>query len=801
QGARMHTGVSVEAAPVETDLCAATTPTQTAAYAPNQYPSVYTILDHALASLRSLEDDCVIILDGLDPVLDSMDTTESLGWLIGRLPANVHLILISRAFPHVGLSRMRMEGRLLELPASNLAFTPMETASYCQVAGIDVTVDQAQVIHQRTNGWCMALRLFSYAWDTLNPSSQNVESPYLWKAFYHAVYDYLYDEVFRHMPSTLQSFAVVASCLDEFSDSLMAFVLRWTLDDAKYCLATLIDQDIVAQTRTDEAGRGFYAVPALVRDALRGRGSLAAGYRQKDVMARAHSWYLQQQDYDRAIRCAASAGLWDLTADVVLQRWRILHAQDQLSLLHNWTALLPESYIDSHPKLCIISALPSFLMGKQELAFSRLRKAQEALWDADDQTTGLFYAIRCLCHSYSNPQQAASDAARALELLPESEYHFKAMALQVIGGARAFCQPAEACDLFHQSVKQLQWTGYSSPLLSACSNAAFISAYAGFISQASQYSQMAHDLMDHLDQQDRPMLVFSEAADAYAAFVTTDLDSARRLIPDLISHLDPFQTPSVIAGSLVLAAQAAHLGGEPDQETDAARRAFREDPAWAMRAFPPLTLLSHWIKQGIVYPARTLDSLNDQGDCPMTTLLSTAVRFAADNQDYPEMLQGLASCRDAFDQCPLPLIYLGILSAAIFEASGDQPHAEASLAAAFSVAQSQGIISPFSLDMNLIKAPWERLSRKDKTSWAARILKSTPVSAPTRNSDDLLRLLSDRELEVIRLAAAGLTTQEIASRLFVSRDTAKKHLGNVYAKLGVHTKLQAVGTLRQAGLL
>ncbi|MDD5806330.1 MAG: hypothetical protein PUD02_03205, partial [Eggerthellales bacterium] len=70
QGARMHTGVSVKAAPVETDLCAVTTPTQTAAYVPNQYPSVYTILDHALASLQSLEDDCVITLDGLDPVLD-----------------------------------------------------------------------------------------------------------------------------------------------------------------------------------------------------------------------------------------------------------------------------------------------------------------------------------------------------------------------------------------------------------------------------------------------------------------------------------------------------------------------------------------------------------------------------------------------------------------------------------------------------------------------------------------------------------------------------------------------------------
>lgn len=61
--------------------------------------------------------------------------------------------------------------------------------------------------------------------------------------------------------------------------------------------------------------------------------------------------------------------------------------------------------------------------------------------------------------------------------------------------------------------------------------------------------------------------------------------------------------------------------------------------------------------------------------------------------------------------------------------------------------------------------------------------------------------LTERELDVMRCIASGATVAEAAERLFVSRDTAKKHLANVYAKLGVHSKMQAVAVLRDEGIV
>lgn len=61
--------------------------------------------------------------------------------------------------------------------------------------------------------------------------------------------------------------------------------------------------------------------------------------------------------------------------------------------------------------------------------------------------------------------------------------------------------------------------------------------------------------------------------------------------------------------------------------------------------------------------------------------------------------------------------------------------------------------------------------------------------------------LTDREVDVMRLAAAGLSVAQAAEHMVVSRETVKKHLANIYAKLGVHSKMQAVALLRERGVL
>jgi LuxR family maltose regulon positive regulatory protein len=104
---------------------------------------------------------------------------------------------------------------------------------------------------------------------------------------------------------------------------------------------------------------------------------------------------------------------------------------------------------------------------------------------------------------------------------------------------------------------------------------------------------------------------------------------------------------------------------------------------------------------------------------------------------------------------------------------------------------------------------YEALTRGIAPDYARRLLAAFPVAEPEQTNalkkqapeSDLIEPLSERELEVLQLIAEGLTNPEIASRLFLSVHTVKAHTRNMYGKLGVHSRTQAIARARALGIL
>ncbi|MBN2115809.1 MAG: response regulator transcription factor [Anaerolineales bacterium] len=97
-----------------------------------------------------------------------------------------------------------------------------------------------------------------------------------------------------------------------------------------------------------------------------------------------------------------------------------------------------------------------------------------------------------------------------------------------------------------------------------------------------------------------------------------------------------------------------------------------------------------------------------------------------------------------------------------------------------------------------------------EAEYIQRILEAFPVNdrpaARTKPEADsvkesLVVPLSERELEILQLIGEGLSNQEITERLFITLHTVKKHSSNIYTKLGVSSRTQAVARARQLGLL
>jgi len=151
-----------------------------------------------------------------------------------------------------------------------------------------------------------------------------------------------------------------------------------------------------------------------------------------------------------------------------------------------------------------------------------------------------------------------------------------------------------------------------------------------------------------------------------------------------------------------------------------------------------------------------------------------------------------------------------VLQALAHEAQGNIPLALAPLERALALAEPEGYVRIFADEgPPMARLLYEAATRGIAPDYARRLLAAFPVAEPEKAGpsrtqvlkSELVEPLSERELEILELMAEGLTNQEIASRLFLALNTVKTHSRNIYGKLNVRSRTQAVARAQALGLL
>ncbi|HSQ84945.1 MAG TPA: LuxR C-terminal-related transcriptional regulator, partial [Desulfobacterales bacterium] len=156
------------------------------------------------------------------------------------------------------------------------------------------------------------------------------------------------------------------------------------------------------------------------------------------------------------------------------------------------------------------------------------------------------------------------------------------------------------------------------------------------------------------------------------------------------------------------------------------------------------------------------------------------------------------------------IIKILILQAMVFQAGNNTTQALVSIERSLTLAKPEGFVRIFVDEGPAVaRLLHEALSRGISPDYVCQLLGAFPLveseEATSMKSkvdqSELIEPLSDREIEVLQLIAEGLTNPEISSRLCVSLNTVKTHTRNIYAKLGVHTRTQAVARGRALGII
>ena len=152
------------------------------------------------------------------------------------------------------------------------------------------------------------------------------------------------------------------------------------------------------------------------------------------------------------------------------------------------------------------------------------------------------------------------------------------------------------------------------------------------------------------------------------------------------------------------------------------------------------------------------------------------------------------------------------LQALAHEMQGDRSLALASLSQALALAEPEGTIRLFVDERpSLAHLLGEAVTRGIMPKVAAKLLAAFETAkqrganvspfATSPPSQPLVEPLSERELEILRLIAQGLSNQEIGERLFLALDTVKGHNRRIFGKLQVQRRTEAIARARELGLI
>lgn len=732
--------------------------------------------------IAALPEPLVLMLDDLHLIHDD-DIVHFIEQLIEFQPRLLHLVLISRSDPLLPLPRLRANQRLNELRAADLRFDNGEAAQLLSEAATTAVAPQtAALVNERTEGWVAGLRLVALSLVNRGDAPDIAEG--LPGASRKFVTEYLFTEVLARLPQDIQQFLLQTALLERFNASLCDAVTGDTT--AVTMLETLRRAN--AFLLPSGAGEGWYRYHQLFREMLLYRqGQMAAEATVRDLHGRACDWYAVRGYVDDALDHAIAAHRIEQAIELVEA-----HSQNLLNGVVRHTharrlRMLPEEAIWQRPQLMVASAWLAYRQWRLRAVDGVLDHLEAHLADEDQRNgaarvaRGHLFALRSATrfHLRRDYDGCITDARQAVAHLPESErgalgtavgHHALALAMQGQTDAALqrllpiLTQPSPAGPAPLQA-----YLAMSHVLLHAGRMAELDPLVARFMAAVSG---------------DAAALVAAEWIAGLVAYERHQFDVAQdhflRVVDD--HSLTNF---AAVASSLFGLARMAQVNGRLAD----ARRQLQTYQAMARRL------------------------KCSQFDRPFAAL--QAEQWALDG----EVDRALQWARLATAVAPTdsPLLFRQPLMAiaTILLRHGAQPdwaRLEPALVDALTTAEASGAIRAQVQLLGLLADCRARLGQSDggllETAVALGESHGLVMSLngvgdangrgrPSPNALDLTR----REAQILGMMAAGLSNKEIAAELVISLYTVKRHASNLYRKLGVDGRRQAVNLAIQHGLL
>ena len=809
-------------------------------------PPTESILMALLNEIDAVEDELVLVLDDYH-VVDARPIDDTLAFLLEHLPPRMHLVIATREDPNLPLARLRARGQLSELRAADLRFTSSEAVEFLKgVMDLNLSEEDIAALEDRTEGWIAGLQLAALSMRGREDVPRFIES---FTGSHRFVLDYLVEEVLQRQPERIRSFLLQTSILDQLTGPLCDAVTGQ--EDGKGMLEAVERGNLFVVPLDDQ--RRWYRYHHLFADVLQARLMQEQPDHAPALHRRASEWYEQNDLPSDAVRHALAAEDFERAAGLAELAWPAMDRSFQSATWLGWAKALPDELVRARPVLSVGYAWALLDVGELEAAEARLRDAERWL-DTTADMSGRPYGpssapsaemvvvdeeqFRSLPATIATARaahaQALGDvpgtvtyARRALDLLPGGDYYERGVLAALLGVAYWTSGDLEAAQRsFADFMASMRMAGNTLVAIGGTFVLADIRKAQGRLHEAVRTYERSLQLAM---AQGEPVL--RGTADLYLGLSELhceqgDLKVARQHLLTSKELGERAALPGLQYRSCVAMARIREAEGDLDGALDLLHEAERQYISSPVSDVRPAAALKArvWIAQGRLAEARdwareqglsAYDELSYMREFEHITLARMLIahyqseRIERSIHEAMELLERLLQAAEEGERAG-SVIEILMLQALAHEAQGDDSTALVPLERALSLAEPEGYVRIFVDEGTpMARLLYEALSHGVEREFTRRLLAAFPVdeSEQTTSShlrgpeSELVEPLSARELEVLQLIAEGLTNRDVATRLYLSPHTVKVHTRNIFTKLAVKNRTQAVARGKALALL
>jgi len=766
------------------------------------------------AALAAQDPPVTLVLDDLH-VLTDPGVLKELDFMLRNVGSAVRLVVTSRVDPLLPLHRYRLAGHLAEIRASDLAFSIAEAGLLLAQHGRTLTADSLESLTQRTEGWAAGLRLAAISLATHPDPGLFVKEL---MAEGSPLICYLVDEVLNIQPPRVREVLLSTSILEHVRAD--AAVDLTGDEQAAAILASLACTNAFVQP----IGSGWYRYHTLFAEMLR----LKLRHEHPDRVAALHQraarWYKRKGMLADAVQQAVRADDWPLAAAMVIDELAIgqlIEPRDGQRLAEKFAGM-PSGQAWTEPAPYLVSAAVALAADQPESCAVALDAADRLLdrLPAEQKAAGRLSAavVRLTASLRAGDLVSAASAVDIAEPVL-SQASGRKLAQHPEIRRRVLCgraavelwsgHPEEAARVLEAGLaaesatenttdREAERAGWAGQL-------ALVEALCGRLSHAAELASQAAPTLGA----DRPPGQHLDAAPLVALagvhLARNELHEARRFLKQADAVLGESPDKLIGAVAYLVAAGGALAEGRP---TVAAQIVARARSGWLVPAWlgQQLSLVESraWAAAGDVRAAlATAERAGDSAAAAVTLAYARAV--AGDGEHARRVLApALAAC----NQLPDPVrLHAFLTDARLRYAGGDGAHGRRTLASALRLAEREQLRLPFVLERGWL----EPVLRRDPelANPHRRLLtpilghEQLPAPAKARKQAPVLVVepLTEREIEVLTHMSGMLNTAEVAGEMYISVNTVKTHLRNIYRKLAAGHRNEAVRRARELQLI